>query len=245
MAPPPPDFERFEVLTFDCYGTLIDWETGILRALRTVLGEGGPATDDALLEAYAGHEMRLEGGPWHTYRAVLEQALSAVCLHFGVQPTPEQAEAFGSSLADWPPFADSAAALALLARHFELAVITNCDDDLFALSDAMLGEPFRWIITAEQAHAYKPARSIFELALARIGRPPERILHVAQSLFHDHVPARQLGLATAWVNRRRDRAGFGATPPAAATPDLIVPDIASLAEMALAGRASTTSIVDR
>ncbi len=234
MAGTPFNFEPIEVLTFDCYGTLIDWEAGILGTLRAVLGPNHEATDDSLLEAYAGHEARLEGGSWRPYREVLDQALSAVCTHFGVRPTPEQAQAFGSSVGDWPPFADSAAALALLARRFELAVITNCDDALFALSNARLGAPFRWVITAEQARAYKPARSVFDLALTRIGRPPERILHAAQSLFHDHVPARELGLATAWIDRRHGRAGFGATPPATATPGLVVPDMASLAEIALA-----------
>jgi 2-haloacid dehalogenase len=113
-------------------------------------------------------------------------------------------------------------------------VITNCDDDLFAASNRRLGVAFDWIVTAEQAGSYKPDPHNFELAFERIGLPRERILHVAQSLYHDHVPARRLGLATAWIDRRHDRPGFGATPPAEAAPDLTVPDMATFAELATA-----------
>jgi 2-haloacid dehalogenase len=109
-------------------------------------------------------------------------------------------------------------------------VITNCDDDLFAAANQKLGQPFDWIVTAEQAGAYKPSRRNFELALERIGRPPGSILHVAQSLFHDHVPATAMGLATAWIDRRHDRAGFGATPAASAAPAVVAPDMATFVE---------------
>ena len=122
-----------------------------------------------------------------------------------------------------------------LAERFRLGVITNCDDDLFAMSNRRLGVTFDWVITAEQAGSYKPDPRNFELAFSRIDVPRERILHVAQSLFHDHVPAKALGMTTVWIDRRRDRPGFGATPPAEATPDLVLPDMASLAEAALAG----------
>ena len=135
-------------------------------------------------------------------------------------------------MADWPAFPDSAAALARLQARFRLGVITNCDDDLFAASDRRLGVTFDWVITAQQAGATSPARATSSSPFERIGLPPTRILHVAQSLFHDHVPAKALGLSTVWVDRRRDRPGCGATPPAAATPDLAVPDMATLAELA-------------
>jgi 2-haloacid dehalogenase len=158
----------------------------------------------------------------------------AVCAERGLTPTARQAEEFAGSVADWPAFADSAAALARLRRRFRLGVITNCDDDLFAASNRRLGEPFEWVITAEQARAYKPSARNFELALERIGRPRTALLHVAQSLFHDHVPAQALGLATAWIDRRHDRAGFGATPAASAMPSLTAPDMATFADMALA-----------
>ena len=139
---------------------------------------------------------------------------------------------FGGSVADWPAFPDSASALARLQARYALVVITNCDDDLFAASNERLGVEFAHVITAQQAGSYKPSHHNFELAFERIGAPRERILHVAQSLFHDHVPAKALGLSTVWVNRRHDRPGSGATPPAEATPDLVVPDMATLADLA-------------
>jgi 2-haloacid dehalogenase len=230
---PPVDFGRFEVLTFDCYGTLIDWEAGIAAGLRRVLEPRGVAVDDDdLLERYARHEAAIEAGPYAPYREVLARAMRGVCAEMGVEPTDAEAAAFGGSVGDWPAFPDSAAALARLAQRFRLAVITNCDDDLFAASNRRLGVTFDHVITAQQVGAYKPSERNFEVAFERIGVPRERILHVAQSLFHDHVPARRLGLATAWIDRRHDRPGSGATPPAAATPDLAVPNMATLARLA-------------
>jgi 2-haloacid dehalogenase len=227
------DFGPIEVLTFDCYGTLIDWEAGILAALRRLI-PNTPPDDDALLEGYARAEATAESGPYRPYRVVLAEALRAVCHSYRVEPTDDEAREFAGSVADWPAFADSATALEGLAKHYALGVITNCDDDLFAASNRRLGEPFRWVITAEQVGSYKPDRHNFEVALERIGRPMGTIMHVAQSLYHDHVPARALGLHTAWIDRRRGELGFGATPPASATPDLTAPDMATFAELALA-----------
>jgi 2-haloacid dehalogenase len=224
------DWSTVEALTFDCYGTLIDWEAGLLAVLRPLVPE---ATDDQVLEVYAGHEARLEAGDWLPYRTVLAEALADTCADFGVQVTPEMMLAFGGSVAGWPAFPDSAAALAQLRTRFDLGVITNCDDDLFEFSNERLGKPFRWVITAAQLKSYKPAKRNFEIALERIGVPRDRLVHVAQSLFHDHVPAKALGLRSVWVNRRHDRPGFGATPQAEATPDLEVPDMATLARLAL------------
>jgi len=231
----PIDFADVDALTFDCYGTLIDWEAGIARALGVMLASGGVTADrDELLERFAGHEAPLEAGPYRRYREVLAEAGRRIGRDYGVEPSDEALEAFGASVGDWPAFPDSAAALARLAERFRLGVITNCDDDLFALSNRRLGVAFDWIITAEQARSYKPDPRNFALAFARIDVPRERIVHVAQSLYHDHVPAKALGLTTIWIDRRRDRPGFGATPPAEATPDLVLPDMASLAAAALA-----------
>jgi 2-haloacid dehalogenase len=227
------DFGSIEVLTFDCYGTLIDWEAGILAALRRVI-RAMPPDDDSLLEDYARAEARAESGPYRPYRVVLAQALRAVCHPYRVEPTDDEAREFAGSVADWPAFADSAAALEALGKQYALGVITNCDDDLFAASNGRLGGPFRWVITAEEVGSYKPDRRNFEVALDRIGRPVETVMHVAQSLYHDHVPARALGLRTAWIDRRHGRAGFGATPPASASPDLTAPDMATFAAFALA-----------
>jgi 2-haloacid dehalogenase len=225
------EFGQVEVLTFDCYGTLIDWETGILNALRHVVPQSS-ASDDEMLRAYASEEAAAESGTWAPYREILSQAMSAVCAQFGHLATEAQAGQFGSSVAEWPPFPDSADALRRLAKRFDLCVITNCDDDLFAHSSHALGDPFRWVVTAEQARSYKPDTHNFEVAFERIARPRKTIVHVAQSLYHDHVPAKALGLKTVWVNRRAGRTGAGATPAAVAIPDLVVPDMASLAELA-------------
>jgi 2-haloacid dehalogenase len=236
------DLTKFDVLTFDCYGTLIDWETGLLAALHAALDAGpdaapggGPLpTDDELLERFARHESATEAGPYLSYREVLATVLRAMAAELGRAPTDEAVAEFGGSVVDWPAFPDSAAALATLHERFNLGVITNCDDDLFAASEARLGTKFDWVITAQQARRYKPNPRAFELAFERIGLPPKRILHVAQSLFHDHVTAKRLGLSTVWVNRRQDRPGSGATPPADAEPDLVVPDMASLASLVAA-----------
>ena len=230
----PLDFDAFDVLTFDCYGTLIDWEAGLLAALRPpVAARGIEAPDEALLEAFARHEAELEAGPYQRYREVLASVLRSMLAHRGEAPSDEEAAAFGGSVADWPAFPDSAVALQRLHERFRLGVITNCDDDLFAASEARLGTTFDWVVTAQQARRYKPNPRGFELMFERVGLPPARILHVAQSLFHDHVPAKRLGLSTVWVNRRGDRPGFGATPAAEATPDLVVPDMATLAALAV------------
>lgn len=229
----PLDLRAFSVLTFDCYGTLIDWERGILDALRPVLRVHDVSIDDEeALAAFGELESAVEAGPYRRYRDVLREVLIGIGDRYGFSPTAGHADRFAASVADWPAFADSADALRRLASRYRLGVITNCDDDLFAASSRRLGDPFRWVITAEQARSYKPSHHNFELALERIDVPRERLLHVAQSLFHDHVPAQELGIASVWVNRRRGRAGSGATPPANASPGLEVPDMASLAELA-------------
>jgi 2-haloacid dehalogenase len=234
------DFDSFEALTFDCYGTLIDWERGLLAALRPVLkAHGAEAGDDQLLEAFARREAALEAGDYHRYRDILAEALRGLAADFGFVPTDEEASAFGDSVKDWPAFDDSSASLKRLTGTFKLGVITNCDDDLFAHSARRLGIDFDWVVTAEQARSYKPSLHNFEVAFERIGLPKERILHVAQSLHHDHVPAKRLGMTTVWIDRRHDREGFGATPEAEAAPDLAVPDMQSFADLATGAAAGS------
>jgi 2-haloacid dehalogenase len=227
-------FERFEALTFDCYGTLIDWECGLLAAARQLLRPHGvDPDDDAILESFARHEHALEAGPYREYRAILTDVARAIGRELGVEVSGVEAAAFGASVGDWPAFADSPVALARLAGRYRLGVITNCDDDLFAASARRLSIVFDEVVTAQQVGSYKPSHHNFEVMFERLGCPRERILHVAQSLFHDHVPAKALGLATVWVDRRGGRAGSGATPPAEAVPDLVIPDLASLADLAI------------
>ena len=222
---------HFEALTFDCYGTLIDWEAGLLAALRGALPDVR-AADDALLETYATAEAEAERGPYVRYREVLAIGLRAVAEAQDVTLADDVVDRFSTSVRDWPAFPDSADALARLKTRFRLGVITNCDTDLFAASNERLGVEFDWVVTAELARSYKPSLRNFELAFATIPVPRERILHVAQSLFHDHVPAKGLGLTTVWIDRRHDRHGFGATPPASATPDATYPSMAAFADAA-------------
>ncbi len=228
------DFGRFEALTFDCYGTLIDWEAGIEVGLRRLLGPAGAAVPiDDLLATYATAETELEAGPYRSYRQILATAGRTVARRHGIEPSEDALDAFGGSVADWPAFPDSAAALERLQRRFRLGIITNCDDDLFAASNRRLGVTFDWVVTAEQAQSYKPSERNFEVAFERLGLPRDRVLHVAQSLFHDHVPAKRLGLSSVWIDRRHDKAGFGATPPAEAMPDVTFPDMATFAAAAV------------
>lgn len=225
------DLSQKQVLTFDCYGTLIDWESGLLAALQPVLRRHGVALDDErVLEIYAAFEAAAERGPYLTYRAVLAACLIQFGAQYHFTPSAAELDAFSGSVGEWPAFPDSAEALAVLQRRYQLAILSNIDDDLFALSNRRLGVTFAAVITAQQVRGYKPGHAHFHTALARLGRPRENILHVAQSLFHDHVPAKQLGFDTVWVNRRHGRAGAGATPPAEAQPDLEFPDMRSVAQ---------------
>ena len=225
------DPTAFDVLTFDCYGTLIDWETGLLTALRAQLGDAvADVSDDALLEEYAGIEHAAQV-PYQPYRDVLAQALAEVGRRHGVAPDERQCAAFGASVPDWPAFPDSSQALARLQTRYRLMPITNCDDDLFAGSAARLGITFDDVVTAQEAGAYKPDERPFRIALERAGVPQDRVLHVAQSLWHDHVTAQRLGLTSVWINRRAGRGGGGATPPAEASPDLELPDMRALADL--------------
>ena len=242
MTGPLLDYGRFEALTFDCYGTLIDWETGILAALRANLdAHRVHPSDDELLERYGQAEARAEAGPYRRYREVLAASMREVLRPYGIEPDDEAATAFGDSVTDWPAFPDSTAALQRLKASYRLGVITNCDDDLFAASHARLGIEFDWIVTAQSVGSYKPDPRNFEAAFARMDVPRDRILHVAQSLFHDHAPARRLGLSTVWIDRRHDRTGFGATPPATVAPSATFPDLAAFAAAAT-GRPTDTGV---
>ncbi len=225
------NLSQFEYMTFDVYGTLIDWETGIIHALQPVLDAHGFDWSDAdILEAFARYET-VSQRPYARYPEVLRRVLRRIGEEHGFQPSEEELEAFAGSVPDWPAFADSAAALQVLKHHIRLGVITNCDDALFAQSNEKLGVDFDIIVTAQQAGAYKPAPEPFELAFDRIGGIRDRLVHVAQSLYHDHEPGKNFGLATIWINRRSVREGFGAAPEASATPDLELSDLQSLAHM--------------
>lgn len=227
------DFHHKEYLTFDCYGTLIDWETGIVEAARPVLAAHGlTLPDEQVLERFAHHEAMVEAGDFQLYQGVLGTVLGRLGEELGFAPTEKEVHRFSYSVQDWPAFPDSAAALAQLKEQYRLVILSNVSDALFAFSNEKLGVTFDEVITAEQVSAYKPKLAHFHEALERLGVPHERVLHIAQSLFHDHVPAKQLGWDTVWINRRQGRGGFGATPPANALPDLEFPTMASFAAAA-------------
>ncbi|NIM19980.1 MAG: haloacid dehalogenase type II [Candidatus Latescibacteria bacterium] len=224
------DFDKYEVLTFDCYGTLIDWETGILAALRSVLAAAGKrvTSDGEILTRYAEIESKLETEAYRTYKETLRMVVDRFGEKMGFEPIGSERDCLVHSLGSWPPFSDTVASLGTLKQRYKLAIISNTDDDLFMKTARTLEVAFDWVVTAEQARAYKPSAGIFEFAFERIGLPRNQMLHVAQSIYHDIVPAKSLGLSTVWVNRRKGKVGPGAARPAIATPDLEVPDLASL-----------------
>jgi 2-haloalkanoic acid dehalogenase type II len=227
----------FDALTFDCYGTLIDWESGILAALKPwTTRHGLPADDEALLTAFGRAESRREAThPTTLYPEILALVLRDLGAELGAPVSDAEAAAFGASVKDWPAFADSATALAYLKQHYKLIIVSNVDRESFRHSNKKLGVAFDAVVTAQDSGAYKPALNHFHLAferLAALGIGKAKLLHVAQSLFHDHVPAKQLGLTTAWINRRAGRGGEGATPAAVPVkPDWEMPDMAAFAEL--------------
>ncbi len=229
-------FDSFRAITFDCYGTLIDWESGILRVLGPLLAEHGKRVPEGqILELYAELEPAIQSGEYRPYRQVLAEVMRGVGQHFGFSVSLDEARSLAASLKSWTPFPDTVAALRALQSKYRLGIISNIDDNLFSNTAHHLHVSFDWVITAEQARAYKPARSIFELALKKIALPPTKVLHAGQSIFHDVIPAKQIGMSTVLVTRR----GFGAVKRASAKPDLEVPDLKTLAEMAV-GKGSAT-----
>jgi 2-haloacid dehalogenase len=225
-------YDDFSVLTFDCYGTLIDWESGLVAATRAHLADAvASLSDEDLIAAFAAVEHEAEV-PYKTYREVLALSLRGMGERLGFEVNDAQAAGFGSSVGQWPAFPDSGEALRRLQERFKLAVITNCDDDLFAQSERRLGVAFDYVITAQQAGSYKPDDAGFLLAFERIDEPRERVLHVAQSLFHDHVPAKALGMTSVWIDRRAGRGG-GASIDVDAHPDATFPSMAAFADDAV------------
>ena len=230
----------FEAISFDCYGTLIDWEAGLAAVLGPWARSRGVALDDeALLAAYAGHEERAEAeDPETLYPDILARSLTALGRDLGAEVTDQDAERLGRSVPDWPAFADSPAALAALGTRYKLIILSNVDRDSFAGSRRRLGVNFDSVLTAQDIGSYKPSPRNFDALLAEAGRlgvGEGRLLHAAQSLYHDHVPARRAGLRTVWINRRHDRPGWGATPapPADVTPDWEFPSMAAFAAAAV------------
>ncbi|HEX6886720.1 MAG TPA: haloacid dehalogenase type II [Candidatus Nanopelagicales bacterium] len=227
----------FDALSFDCYGTLIDWEAGLAAVLGSWAARHGLGmADEQLLSAYAGQEVRAEvENPTDTYPQILARAMRSLGEELGVPVDDAEAEALAVSVPDWPAFPDSRDALARLAERYHLIILSNVDRASFAASNARLGVTFTSILTAQDIGAYKPSPRNFAALDAerrRLGISEGRLLHVAQSLFHDHVPAKAAGLPTVWINRRLDQPGWGATPDPGApvTPDWTFPTMAAFAD---------------
>ena len=209
----------FRILTFDCYGTLIDWEAGIWEALQPLVRACRSAvTREEALEAFGRHETAQEAEtPTLRYSDLLARVHARLAKEWDVDLDEDEHRRFGRSVPDWPAFPDSAEALGYLKRHYKLVILSNIDRESFKGSNARLGVTFDAIHTAEDIGSYKPDPRNFEYllnAVAKQGFAPADILHTAQSLFHDHVPAKRFGLATAWIDRRHEQTGWGATPPA-------------------------------
>ena len=226
------DLTGIHTLTFDCYGTLIDWETGILKLLRRILDAHKISLgDQEILELYATLEAEAESGAYRSYREVMGVVMKGLGERLTFKPSPLDLVALPYSMQGWQPFPDTVDALRSLKQRFKLAIVSNVDDDLFASNCERFKVRFDWVVTAQQARAYKPSPVVFEYALKQIGQPPEAILHVAQSLFHDIAPASRWGIKTVWLNRPSLRPGFGATPPTTARPDLELPNLTALTEL--------------
>jgi len=228
------DFSHFTTISFDCYGTLVNWEAGILPTVKAVLAAHGSTLPDAtLLELYGEFEAEAETPPYRSYREVLDLVVRQFGQRLGFSPTAGEVQSLQQSVLLWPPFPDTVEALRRLKTRYKLAVISNIDDELFAETHKLLGVDFDWVITAQQARSYKPSENNFRLALRTMGIAKEQLLHAAQSVYHDVVPARALGIASVWVNRKSARPGVGAVRAASAKPDLEVPDLATLARLAV------------
>ena len=229
----------FKALSFDCYGTLIDWETGLAQALRPLQERSG-ATSEESIDAYGPLEHEVEEEfPSLRYSELLEKVHERLSRQLGVEPGAAAAREFGQSVGNWPAFPDSAEALRYLKQHFKLIILSNVDRASFARSNARLGVEFDHIFTAEEIGSYKPSIRNFEYMLERLrdaGIEKHDLLHTAQSLFHDHVPANRLGIASAWIDRRHEKAGSGATVPPDPMPRFDF-RFTSLGELAAAHRA--------
>jgi 2-haloacid dehalogenase len=206
----------FKALTFDCYGTLIDWESGMIEALSPLTSKVSRAlTRNEILETHARHESSQQiQTPTTIYRELLPIVYRRLAEEWGVPVGWSECVTYGRSVKTWPAFADSAGALQYLKRHYKLIILSNVDNESFSGSSEKLQVNFDAIYTAEDIGSYKPSGRNFAYMLAKLktlGIEKDQILHTAESMFHDHGPANALGLASCWIFRRHNQDGFGAT----------------------------------
>ena len=210
-------------LTFDCYGTMIDWESGAITAIRPLLKRNNVVlSDDEIIAAMQDIEAPLCRSPYTAYREVLARVVDGFGARYGFPVTPKQRDILAQAVPSWRPFPDTVDALRALSEQYRLAIISNIDDDLLMSSRQQLGDVFAAAITAQQARCYKPEPEIFQCALERLGVPSSEVMHVAEGA--NEIPvARRLGCATVWVRRNGRSAGL-----LTEAPDLQVPDLATL-----------------
>lgn len=226
------DFNNYKIITFDCYGTLIDWESGMLAALKPLLASHDVNLEnEEILQKFAEFESKLQQGEYINYREVLKAVVRKFGEQFSFEPSLAEQNSLPDSIKNWQPFPDTVEALKTLKNKFKLGIISNIDDDLFADSAKLLEVEFDYIITAQQVKSYKPSLENFKYAIAQIEFPPEQIIHAACSVYHDIVPASSIGLTTVWIDRRANQSGSGAALPATARADLEVTDLDSLSKM--------------
>lgn len=230
----------FNTLSFDCYGTLIDWEGGMLAALRPLTDKLPEELDrDQILQAHARYKSRQQADtPSRKYSDLLATVYRRLAEHWGLEASWEECVTYGQSVRQWPAFPDTREALAYLKQHYKLVILSNVDNASFAASNARLGVSFDRIYTAEDVGAYKPSNRNFEYMLRNLADTEiqsSSVLHTAESLFHDHVPANRHGLATCWIYRRHAQHGFGATMDPGSQPNIDF-QFNSMAELAEAHR---------
>jgi 2-haloacid dehalogenase len=223
------DLSNFEWISFDCYGTLVDWESGILGYLQPLLlRKGCTLTDEQVLGLYSEFEPREQSGEYRSYREVLASVVHDFARELNFAATEAEATGLADTIQNWQPFGETVTALRYLHQRLPLAILSNIDDDLFAHSAQKLQVQFECVVTAQQARSYKPSLKNFGLLLEKLAIPPSRLLHVAESLYHDVRPATSLGIATVWVNRRQDKAA-AASKFVDVRADMEVPDLTTLA----------------
>lgn len=210
------NLREFKVLTFDCYGTLIDWESGMIAALTPLTKRlGGTLTRDKILEAHARHESSQQRQtPSKRYGELLAVVYRRLAEEWNLPVSWDECVRYGNSVGNWPAFPDTSDALKYLKQHYKLVILSNVDNESFAASNARLGVEFDAIYSAEDIGSYKPSDANFEYMLRMLksrGFEKSDILHTAESMFHDHAPANRHGLASCWIYRRHEQEGFGAT----------------------------------
>lgn len=231
----------YSTLTFDCYGTLIDWESGMLAGLKRLVGQlSTPLTADEIWQAHGRYESQQQAQtPTMRYDRLLAVVYKRLAEAWGIKTSWDDCLKYGQSAKSWRPFPDSAEALAYLSQHFKLVILSNVDNETFAASAAQLGVNFDAVFTAEDIGSYKPSDNNFSYMIRNLqqnGVEPDQILHTAESLFHDHMPAGRVGLTSCWIYRRHDKKGFGATMNPGTMPDVAF-TFNSLAEMVAAHQA--------